>query len=109
MSQFYTDPSRAADPYALPDAEVFQLTAEEVAAMDEDLVYEYMRRREFRLAGMNSRDRERMLEAIIKEQGIRGGWFYWYCLPGCLPDSCPIGPFDTEIEAIEAAQEECAE
>ena len=32
------------------------------------------------------------------------GWYYWHCFPGCLPDSDPIGPFDTEAEAIEEAQ-----
>lgn len=28
------------------------------------------------------------------------GWFYWFCMPGCLPDSEPFGPFDTEHEAL---------
>ena len=27
--------------------------------------------------------------------------FYWQsCFPGCLPDSDPVGPFQTEAEAI---------
>jgi hypothetical protein len=34
------------------------------------------------------------------------GWYWQACFPGCLPDSEPNGPFDTENEAIEAAQEE---
>jgi hypothetical protein len=34
------------------------------------------------------------------------GWYYWYCFPGCLPDSDPIGPFETEAEAKAAAQED---
>lgn len=34
------------------------------------------------------------------------GWYYWFCFPGCMPDSDPIGPFDTEEEAIADAQEE---
>jgi hypothetical protein len=29
------------------------------------------------------------------------GWYYWPCLPGCMPDSDPIGPFATEQEAID--------
>lgn len=33
------------------------------------------------------------------------GWYYWYCLPGCLPDSDAIGPFDTEAEALEDARD----
>jgi len=28
--------------------------------------------------------------------------FYWQaCFPGCLPDGDPMGPFQTEVEAIE--------
>jgi hypothetical protein len=32
------------------------------------------------------------------------GWYYWACFPGCLPDSEPIGPFESEDEAIAEAQ-----
>lgn len=28
------------------------------------------------------------------------GWFYWFSLPGCLPDSEAFGPFETEQEAL---------
>lgn len=105
MSQHYSNPKRANDDYSLPDIETFQLTATEVAERDEDLIYEYMKRHEFRLASMNSRVREQMLEAIVEEEGIEGGWFYWYCLPGCLPDSEPMGPFKTEDEALADARE----
>ena len=31
------------------------------------------------------------------------GFFWWACFPGCLPDGEPIGPFETESEAIEDA------
>ena len=108
MSQHYSNPDRESDPHALPDLEVFQLTAHEVAERDEDLIHEYMKRREFRLAGMNSRDRERMLAAICEEQAITGGWFYWYCFPGCMPDSDAVGPYATRDEAVKAAQDDAA-
>lgn len=103
--QAYSSPARAADPHALPDVEAFELTATEVAALDEDLVVEYSRRHEFRLCHMNRRVLERMLDAIVAEQGITGGWFYWFCFPGCLPDSRPEGPFESPQAAITAAQE----
>lgn len=32
------------------------------------------------------------------------GWYWQFCFPGCLPDSDPVGPFDTEAEAIADAQ-----
>ena len=101
MPQFYSDPSRQDDAYALPDAEVFQLNAYEVAQMDEDLIHEYMKRPAFRLAVMNSAVREKMLSAMIQEEGIEGGWFYWYCFPGCMPEGDPIGPFATAKLAVE--------
>jgi hypothetical protein len=105
MTQAYSDPKRESDPHSLPDLEIFELTAEEVAAMDEDLVHEYLRRREFRLATMNGRDREKMLAAMIEEQGIQGGWFWHACLPGCLPDSDPFGPFESYAAALADARE----
>ena len=33
------------------------------------------------------------------------GYYYWFCYPGCLPDSDPIGPFETEAEALADARE----
>ena len=32
-------------------------------------------------------------------------WFYWFSMPGCLPDSSTYGPFDTEAEAMADAIE----
>ena len=31
------------------------------------------------------------------------GWYYWYCFPGCLPDSDPTGPFPSFVAAKIAA------
>jgi hypothetical protein len=102
--QAYSSKEHEKDKYALPDVEVFELTAEEVALMDEDLVLNYMSKPEYRLAAMNTQDREKMIDAIISENSIEGGWFWWTCLPGCLPDSVPFGPFATAKEALEDAQ-----
>ena len=40
------------------------------------------------------------------EEALEPGYYYWHCFPGCLPDSEPWGPYETEQEAIESAQEE---
>jgi hypothetical protein len=109
MMQAYSDESRASDPHALPDLEIFQMTAREIAERNEDLIHEYLTRHEFRLASMNSRTREAMFDAMIEEEGIQGGWFYWYCFPGCMPDSDPIGPYDSSKEAKQAAQDEAGD
>ena len=76
---------------------IFQLTAREVAAQDDDLIFEYMKRREFRLAGMNGRATEAMFDAMIDEEGIKGGWFYEDC------DGVASGPFATYQEAKDDA------
>lgn len=104
MPQAYSNPERAKDPHALPDIEIFEMLPEEVAAFDEDLIYEYMKRHEFRLATMNTQVRIKMIDQIIKDHNIRGGWFWWACFPGCLPDGQPTGPFDTYQEALNDAQ-----
>jgi hypothetical protein len=33
------------------------------------------------------------------------GWYWWACFPGCLPDGDPSGPFASEQDAINDAQE----
>ena len=104
MPMIYSNPERAADPHALPDIEVFELNAEEVAEHDEDLIYEYMKKHEFRLAGMNSLVRSRMFDAIVAEHNIEGGWFWQVCFPGCLPDSTLWGPFETYKVAVADAR-----
>ena len=39
------------------------------------------------------------------EDNRADAWYWWYCFPGCLPDSDPFGPFDSEQEAIDNAWE----
>lgn len=100
----YSDPSRENDKYSLPDVEIFQLTAREVAERDEEAIYEFSKRHEFRLASMNGTVRDSMFDAMIEENGITGGWFWWTCLPGCMPDSDAFGPFASADEARKDAQ-----
>lgn len=107
MGQEYSDPERQDDPHALPDIEVFQLTAAEAATLDQDLVYEASK--QFPLMHMNSRDRAAALNWIIEEYEITGGWFYWYCFPGCLPDSSAMGPYNNYQDALDAAHEDASQ
>lgn len=92
---------------ARDEIECFELDARECALMDEDLVHEYAKR--FPLFHMNSREREAMIDAIVAEEGITGGWFWQYCLPGCMPTSeFPNGPFESYAEAYADALEDAA-
>lgn len=71
VTQVYSDPARATDPHALPDIEVFEVTANDTL-----------------LASADDTD-------IMPE-----GWYWWACFPGCLPDGDWHGPFPTEAQAI---------
>jgi hypothetical protein len=73
MGQFYFDPKRTDDPYALPDGEAF--FAEAGDWFDE------------------------------KDEPCAAGWYWRACFPGCIPDSEPFGPFESEAGAIADAQE----
>ena len=77
--QVYSDPEREDDPHALPDVEVFKVTRGESG-----LCY--------------------IGEMILRED-MEPGWYYQACFPGCLPDSDPVGPYDTKREAVKASQE----
>lgn len=99
MPYAYSSDERENDPRALPDIMLQQFTAEEVAEMLEDTIWEYSRRHEFRLAPMNGRVRDAMIARMIEEEGITGGWMWAFGFPGCLPDSEWFGPFPTIQEA----------
>jgi len=75
MSQHYSDPSRADLPHSLPDVETFYVDGTDPDEVNED------------------------------GEPLEAGFYWWPCFPGCLPDGDPIGPYDTEEEAVEAAQE----
>lgn len=76
--QTYYDETRRENEHALPDLEVFYMSAPELA--DAEWVDG---------------------DGDAKEPG----WYYWTCFPGCLPDSNPVGPFVTEEEALVSARE----
>ena len=73
--QAYSDPARENDPHALPDVEVFHIP------------------------------NDYQPETEDGNQQFPDGWYWWSCLPGCLPDGDPIGPFESEEEALADAQD----
>lgn len=42
----------------------------------------------------------------IRGEEYETGWYYWFAQPGCLPTSNPMGPYENEQTAIDAAREE---
>jgi hypothetical protein len=113
--QAYSDPGRESDPYALPDVEVFhvrmvphvlydcgccggfhRLGYDGDCRSDADRfhsIIDYAHR-----AGVDS-------NRVAREPVPEPGWYWWPCFPGCLPDSDPVGPFDTEEEALADARD----
>jgi len=85
--QVYSDPSRENEPTALPDIETFYIDESDVENAESDTwLYDCAKE--------------------VEDPNDLVGWYYWTCFPGCLPDSAPTGPFETEAEAIADAQEE---
>lgn len=76
MTQAYSNPKREEDQYALPDVEVFYMSTKDIKDLGQD-----------------------------GDLYTTKGWYWWTCLPGCLPDSEPSGPFDTEEDALQDAQD----
>lgn len=40
---------------------------------------------------------------------VEPGFYFWFCQPGCLPDSEPIGAFETYADAAAASELELTE
>ena len=81
MAQHYSNPRRARDPHALPDVETFHVTSAAECPLCQ----------EGTTIGQHVMD-------------DHNGWYWWACLPGCLPDGEPMGPFATERDAIADAR-----
>ena len=76
--QAYSDATREHEQHALPDVEVFYMTHQIANDLDgESGVF----------------------------QNWPAGYYWWSCFPGCLPDSEPYGPFDTEADALADARQ----
>lgn len=85
MAMHHSDPKRETKPTSLPNVEVFYVYAGTVG-YDEH--------------GNRVEVDERTAEFAPE------GWYYWRSFPGCLPDGEPMGPYETEAEALAAAREE---
>lgn len=95
MSQHDSDTTREDEPTALPNLETFIATYTECPECGRQLISDTL------CVQMACPDCDR--QPIARKQGE--GWFYWFCFPGCLPDSDPIGPFDSEADALADARD----
>lgn len=101
MSQHYSDPRRERNPYALPNIETFQADYAECPHCSTSV--------SFGDGEGRTHCNECHHDVSRADVTTSTGWFYWYCFPGCLPDSDPIGPFDTEDAALADTRENADE
>lgn len=94
MSYYHSDPDREKDEYAIPDVEVFHIDKTEM------------------LSWLNTEGSTwaEMFDPCCddsKEDSANrlSGWYYQTCLPGCMPDSDPFGPYETEEKAVSAMRD----
>ena len=102
MPQHYMDPSNANDPHRLPNI-LTMLVA-----------YAYCGDCGSLVLSETGAKRERCQEPGCDDnpdgaEVNKVAWFYWFCLPGCLPDSEPVGPFETEEAALADARSDMEE
>lgn len=99
--QTYSDPTRADSPTALPDVEVFcwpdAVNVDDTQSL-EGCVFED-------LGEAFEALKDQLAKFGTCEADAAGGWYWWSCFPGCLPDGDPMGPFETEAEAVADAQD----
>ena len=100
--QDYSDSKRESDPYSLPDVAVWDSHYCDCPECGNTVLY--------------NNARSAACPECAKVFAVSGsdpvGWFWWTCLPGCLPDGDINGPYDTRELALADAQadaEECAE
>ncbi len=104
MPYRYSDTTRESDPNALPNVEVFESA---VWTVDCDQcgdveTYSYGRPHDRYMECPNECGSSDTQRPVRKEN--RTGFWYAFGSPGCLWDSEPVGPFDTEAEALADAR-----
>jgi DNA-directed RNA polymerase subunit RPC12/RpoP len=99
MAQFFSNPKRETAPYAMPDAEAWRA---EVYRFDCETCGDML---------LHEGEVDAATDGVQCPscQGNRGTlvrtgekkWWAWFCFPGCMPESEPFGPFDSEKQAID--------
>ena len=96
MPYHYTDQTRTNDPHALPDVEVFECICPLRWGGHGEPGLDYQHLRADCPVGGNDTHRGT-------------GFYFAHGIPGCLWDSDPVGPFDTEAEALAEARSAAGE
>lgn len=97
MAHHYLNPDDASNPSRLPNIETFEAR---YGYCDEcqSLAFDIMLGKRMPCGDPECRNEETSVS--LEEVG----WFYCYGLPGNVPDSEPMGPFETEELALKDAR-----
>lgn len=104
--QAYSNPKRESDPHSLPDVEVFYQDGNNI--FDSGFTGQCEACGEDKPLADGFGSEQSLCIGCAREQ-FGKGWYWWTCLPGCMPDSDPNGPFDSAKEALADAQSEAAD
>lgn len=100
MSYHYFSDELEADPTKLPNIEIFTAAYGYCSGCGALRMEIAAPTTGYRLA---CTDHACQLDEVTVELN-RIGFFWWLCHPGCLPDSEPMGPFDSVEKALEDAR-----
>lgn len=100
MPYHYLSPKRESDPHALPDVEIFCGRPMKCRSCGTGgFMPDGAQECEMTLAA------ECCADASMRVTDTQLAWGYAFGFPGCLWDGDPVGPFDSEAEALIAARE----
>ena len=97
MSQHYSDVEKENEPMSLPDLEVWREPAIQLECTKCGADYSVPQSH----GGVCDCGTRMTIYSGLSDVAP---WWFWYCLPGCLPDSEVNGPYDSEEEALEDAR-----
>ncbi len=100
MAQHYRDAKRETETHELPDVETFEVTTGEWWYDDNG------ERTDEPVHDCAPCENPDECTEHAEWTPVKAGWYHWTCLPGCLPDSEPFGPFKTEAEALADSREQ---
>lgn len=107
MGQAYYEPERESDPHALPDIETFEVERPDPSGQTD---FDFTAECGFLVCqdcgqALYPMEAEDSASACCGALALTPGWYWWPCFPGCLPDGEPVGPFESEGEALEDARD----
>lgn len=93
--RYYSDPRKHSDPHSLPDVEVFDSDYTSADCPHCDATFLSL---DCDTGDVKCEDCRGSF--TLESSELKHGWFWWYCLPGCMPEGEPRGPFEDKSEAM---------